>query len=93
MDNQVVSPDQQDQGIDGQDPEHENEDGVCVVGEVEVCGVPLNALAKVVGIGNREGRVSYCLPGMPLCSNTGCELNNACNHVCKLVRDNSRHED
>lgn len=34
----IVGPDQENQDIDGQDPQHENEDRVGVIAEIEVRG-------------------------------------------------------
>lgn len=41
MDDKVVSPDQKDQCVDRQNPQHKDENRVSVVGEVEVCSESL----------------------------------------------------
>lgn len=37
MDGEIVDPDDEGRDVDGEDPEHEDEDGVGVVVEVEIC--------------------------------------------------------
>jgi hypothetical protein len=48
MDHKIVSPDQEDQNVDRQDPQHEDENRMCVVGKVVVSSGPLQAVSDCV---------------------------------------------
>lgn len=46
MDHEVVSPDQKDQCVDWQNPQHEHEHRMGIVGEIEMCSEPLTWLVQ-----------------------------------------------
>lgn len=48
MDHKIVSPDQENQDVDRQDPQHEDENRMCVVGKVVVSSGPLQAVSGCV---------------------------------------------
>jgi hypothetical protein len=67
MHNEVVGPDQEDKHIDGQDPQHQNQDGVCVVVEIQMrsgscfLGMPLcpHACGQLHNAGNHVGELVW----------------------------------
>lgn len=85
-----MSPDQKNQCVDWQNPQHKDENRVSVVGEIEVCGESLYTLAKIP---SKDCRQTYSFPGMPLSSHAGGKLNNASNHISELVWNDCRDQD
>lgn len=92
MNRKVMNPHHEDRDVDGQHPEHEDEDGMCVVVEIIVGARPLRMsapqLVPLCGI-----NAAYRFPCKPQRPRAGCYLYNACYYVCELIRNERSYQE
>ena len=91
MNREVVDPHHEDRDVDGEHPEHEDEDGVCVVVEIIVGARSLETSTPQL-MSRREMNAAYCLPRKPQRPRAGCYLYNAGDHVCELIWNECGHQ-
>lgn len=88
MHHKVMCPHEQDKDVDRQDPQHQEKDRVCKIGEIIMSRRFLGLLAKA----SQQCEYAYRLFRMPLSSHASSELHDARHHIGKLIRDSSRNK-
>lgn len=97
MHHEVVNPDQKDQCIDWQNPQHEHEYRMGIVGEVKMRSEPLSLSVEAQVKKSETGRKkkkkkTYSFSSIPLGPHTGYKVNHTNNHISELVWDNRQYE-
>lgn len=89
VDSEVSYPNNEDRDVDGEDPDHENEDRMRVVVEVVVCVKVLLRSARF----KSKGRMNtHRFAGQFETANTSYDLHNTEHDIRKLVRNHRRHQ-